>query len=328
MQALQTRYIDALNDGLNGWYAVRVEGCRNQPCTGQPIPIRITAAAVANNPDLTINVVNRGGRGNAGTICVGDFNAGFAAHEGGHQVLGLGDEYRESDPALRQRVPLWARDERVRTDLTRMGSDSDFRRFALYHERHFRFAQVFLEAVYRGQGCTVTLEAVRSPPVDFRIDLGLGYASASTGTYLSATGFLGVGVPLERQRRLTLLVGAQGQLLENLAIPDRRAFLLGARLGLEGQTTPGSFGLSGNISASGGVLHQPESTPPPFYGVPPIAGRTSPYGELSAGIGIQSGLTSGVNFRFGVEAAAGRELSNDPNAMRWLRFGFNVGAAF
>ncbi|MGE3782166.1 MAG: DUF4157 domain-containing protein, partial [Alphaproteobacteria bacterium] len=93
-QGLQTRYIDALNAGLNDRFAVHVEGCSGQPCVGQPIPIIIEARAVTNNPDHTINVVNRSGRGNAGTICAGSYDPSFAVHEGGHQVLGLGDEYR------------------------------------------------------------------------------------------------------------------------------------------------------------------------------------------------------------------------------------------
>src|SRR5262249_5159024 len=151
------------------------------------------------------------------------FDPGFATHEGGHQVLGLGDEYQERDPTILAAQPVWGRPERVRTDLTPMGERHDFGRFALYQERHFRFAQVFLEAVYRGQGCTVNLEELRGPPVDFRVDLGFGGASGNVGgSALSATAFVGLGIPLERQRRLSLLLGGQAELLSGV---DRRALM-------------------------------------------------------------------------------------------------------
>jgi len=319
-QALQTSYIGALNAGLNGWYALRVEGC-NQPCAGKPIPIHIEAQAVANNPDRVVNVVNRAGRGNAGTICVGDFNPGFAAHEGGHQVLGVGDEYPEHDPALLAAQPQWGRGERVRTDLTQMGTQ--YGRFSLFNERHFRFAQVFLEAVYRGQGCTVSLETVRGSPADFRADVGGGGASTNLGSALSATAFIGAGIPLERQRRLSLLLGGQGQLLIGLAPNNRTALMIGLRAGLEAQTSPGKFGLTANIFASGGASHQFAS--PPSFGQPGADARTSLYGEVGAGVGIHSNLESGRLIRFGVEAAKGQEFSNDPNAMRWLRYGITLG---
>jgi hypothetical protein len=316
-QALQTRYINALNAGLNGWYAVRVEGC-NQPCAGKPIPIHIDAHAVANNPDTVVNVVNRAGRGDAATICAGSFDSGFAAHEGGHQTLGVGDEYQEQNPTILAAMPQWGRPERVRTDLTQMGAQ--YGRFSLYHERHFRFAQVFLEAVYRGQGCTVSLEELRGSPADFRVDVGEGGASTDRGGAFSATAFIGAGIPLERQRRLSLLLGGQGQLLKDL---DRTALMIGVRAGFEAQTSPGKFGLTANIFAAGGASHQFASSP--SLGQPGAGASTSPYGEVGAGVGIHTNLESGWLLRAGVEVAKGQEFSNDPNAMRWVRYGFTVG---
>src|SRR5262249_32819039 len=158
------------------------------------------------------------------------------------------------DPTLLARQPQWGRPERVRTDLTQMGSS--YGRFGLYHERHFRFAQVFLEAIYRGQGCTVSLEAVRSPPSDFRVDLAAGGASTNVGGATSLPGSIGFGIPLERQRRLSLLLGGQGQLLSGLAPNDRTALMIGVRAGLEAQTSPGKFGLTANVFASGGASHE------------------------------------------------------------------------
>ena len=157
-QNIQNQYVNAMNSGLNNRYAARVSGCQ-QPCADQPIPIVIAAQAVTNNPDIIINVVNRGGRGNAGTICAGSFDPEFAVHEGGHQALGAADEYRETNPLIIAAANAaglhWERRERERSDLSVMENQRSYGRFALFHERHFRFAQVFLEAVLLGQGCSV-----------------------------------------------------------------------------------------------------------------------------------------------------------------------------
>ena len=319
-QQIQTNYIDWLNQGLNGWYVLRVEGCQGQPCVGRQIPIVINASNVTNNPDYTINVVNRAGRGNAGTICAGDFDRAFVTHEGGHRVLGVGDEYREDDPALRQRNPTWARDERVRTDQTEMGQETAYGRFSMYHERHFRFAQVFLEAVFQGQGCTVRLEPVRSPPPDFHLDFSLGGAGTTAGSRLALTADASVGLPLERQRRLNLLLGAHFGLLSGLDFNSQSAFMFGARAGLEGRTSPGRLGVTGDVFASGGYLHATDPSAPD---------RNSGYGEIGAGLRLHSGLLgSGIDLHTGAEAAVGAEFSDDPHALRWYRLGWTAGATF
>jgi len=43
-----------------------------------------------------------------------------------------------------------------------------------------------------------------------------------------------------------------------------------------------------------------------------------------ASASIQPGVRRLI--RFGVEAAKGQEFSNDPNAMRWLRYGITLGS--
>jgi Domain of unknown function (DUF4157) len=326
LQDIQNRYIEALKSSLNDWYAVRVEGCKANSCSG-PIPIRVEPSIAASGADVVMKVVNRGGRGDAGTICVGDFDADFVAHEGGHHVLGLGDEYPETNKDYLKRNPHWGFPERVRTDLTRMGSDSSYGRFALYNERHFRFAQVFLESVFREQGCKVSLETVRSAPRDLRLELGGGFASTSFGAPLSATIFSGVGVPLERQRRLSLLIGGQGQIFRDLALSDRNALMFGFRLGLEAQTSPANFGVSGKLFASSGLLHQLKSNPSQTSGELATPARTSAYGEVGAGFGIHFGMSSGAVLHTGAEAAIGQEFSDDVKKLKWARYGLYLGVS-
>jgi hypothetical protein len=330
MQELQDKYINSVNTGINNWYRAKIEGCE-QPCADKPIPIKIDAKVDSSSPDKIINVVNRSGRGNAGTICVGDFSPGFATHESGHQILKMGDEYREDNPGLRQKNPNWARDERVRTDLTRMGSDSKYGRFSLFHERHFRFAQVFLEAIFKSEGCSVRLDAEPKSIPDFRIQFDFGYVPPVLGgSYLTLGGGIGMGLPLDRQRHWETILGLQGQYFTGSSYPQsyRDAFLIGARAGLEARTSPGSVAATFDLYAGGGALHQFEKEGS-LRGTAGLPAKTSGYGEVGLGIGVTSGmLGSGVAMHAGVEASLGSELSRDQDAMRWLRLGFNLGASF
>ncbi|MGH6840956.1 MAG: DUF4157 domain-containing protein [Methylocella sp.] len=330
-QNIQNQYVNALNGGLNNRFAARVSGCRQaQPCAGQAIPIVIAAQPVTNNPDITISVVNRGGRGDAATICAGSFSPEFAVHEGGHQALGAPDEYRETNPqviaAANAAGLRWERRERERGDLSAMEDQYSYGRFTMFHERHFRFAQVFLEAVFQGQGCSVTLDRVASSPWEFRADLGFGGAFTGRGglEYLSL--FLGAGIPLAPRRRLMFLFGAQGQIFDSVDPKLQRAFMGGLRLGLEARTSPTHFGVAANLFATGGGFHQQASNPLPFTGLSPNPARSSLYGEVGGSLSVQSGVFGGGWLvRVGVEAAAGREFSDDPNAMNWWRLGGTIG---
>jgi hypothetical protein len=322
-QTLRTRYIQYVNDGLNGLFTARITGCQ-QPCIDRAIPIRIDARDDPSSPDRVMNVVNRSGRGNAGTICVGGMERRFAVHESGHQILGLGDEYRESDPTLRQQIPEWGRDERVRTDLTYMGSDSQYGRFSLFHQRHFRFAQVFLESAF--PGCTITLEEVSRPMPDFRLSFDLGYARISGGNaFTTGIGF-DVGLPLTRLREAELLLGVRGRYFLEMAGQNRTALLAGVQVGLEGRTSPGGVAATFGLLSGGGLYHQFASR---RYGLPPVPERTSAFLEGGGSIGITTGMIGGGrSLSARLEAAGGGELLDSPDAMRWFRLGLRLGGEF
>ena len=330
--SIQNQYVTALNNGLNNRFAARVAGCQQrQPCTDKPIPIIIAAEAVAATPDITISIINRGGRADAATICASDFDSLLPIHEGGHQALGAPDEYREDDPAVIASVnaatpPLhWERRERERGDLSAMDNQDAYGRFMMFHERHFRFAQVFLEAVFQGQGCSVSLDRVASSPWEFRADFGLGQVSSFGGVPYASL-FLGAGIPLVPRRHLMFLFGAQGQAFGRLGERDRNAFMGGLRLGLEGRMSPANFGVTGNVFAGAGGFYLPGTTALPGSSLSPTPGRTSLYGEVGGGLGLHLGTgLGGWMLRSGVEAAVGREFSNDPSASSWWRVGFTIG---
>src|SRR5262249_22833837 len=104
---IRSDYIRTVNEGLNGWYAARLEGSAcAASCMGGDIPIRAELVHDSANPEFTIKVVNREGRYDAETICArGGLDRNVAVHEGSHQLLGVGDEYPEVDPQVCRRVP-------------------------------------------------------------------------------------------------------------------------------------------------------------------------------------------------------------------------------
>jgi hypothetical protein len=95
---IKSDYLRWATEGLSNQFKIRIDG-------GEPIPITIDLNESADPSAKPVNVVNRGGRGDAATVCARDFDRGFAVHEGGHDVRGIGDEYREDDQRVRERVP-------------------------------------------------------------------------------------------------------------------------------------------------------------------------------------------------------------------------------
>jgi hypothetical protein len=153
-----------------------------------------------------------------------------------------------------------------------------------------------------------------------------GGAQIGGSTFLWANLFVGTGIPLERQRRFMLELGAQGQAFLANSYKGRNAFMAGARVGVEARTSPGKWGFTSQAFGSAGALYRPELKP---YGDPRIPSRTSGYGEAGLGIGLHSGfLNGGVDLHIRAEAALGAEMAQDKDAMRWFRAGFALGGSF
>jgi len=337
---LKAGVLSDVNSGLNGWFDVRMTG-RACPggCSDRPLPIRVDAHEDTAHPDTTITVVNRGGRADAATICAASWNRSTAVHEGGHQTLGVGDEYPEKDERLRATVPEWFRPERVRRDYSIMGPEEDSR-FAMFHERHFHGVKTFLEAAF--PGCTATLEAKPRPFLpSYRGTFSVGAASLSgvSGPYLSFG--LGLGIPLDRLRRWEVILGPQLTLMSGSG--DGRftnAFLLGARLGLEGSTGAAGHGfVAGGFAEAGRGWFSSSD-----YGSGGGGSRSavSTYGEIGLSAGYRAPLISGsTRFSARIEGAVGsvldapgiigpitREIENDPARSYWFRLGVSFGAEF
>jgi hypothetical protein len=288
------------------------DGCESA-CAGREIPIDVDAhLATGGAADEAITVVNRGGRADAGTICARDFNPGTTVHEGGHQVLGVGDEYPESDRRVLAAVPRWGRRERVRdTDWSRMGSHRSYGRFALFHERHFAHVPAFLRAAF--PGCRARLVELSRPLLpDYRIGVTTGYAAIGDTHGMFVDLGLELGLPLTRLRDWEVTVGPHGRMLGTASATEWGAFMLGARVGLEHTRTPsaGGFRVGAFGEAGYGWFR-----PPGDLGRPrDYAGAA--YGELGLSVGYRFG--GSFSGSLGAEVAGGTTLTGVPGALRDL----------
>jgi hypothetical protein len=282
--------------------------------------------------------VNGSGRADAGTIYADSWDSSTAAHEAGHQVLGLGDEYPEEDEQkYRATRPEWFRSERVRRDYSIMGPE-EHSRFAMFHERHFNAVKTFLESAF--PGCTATLHAKSRPILpDYRIEGGIGSASLSgkSGMFLQLG--LRVGIPLDRLRRWELVLGPQ---LSTMSAFDNQgnmtAFLLGARVGMEKSTGEGGHGFTtGFFGEVGYGSFGSRSYSPSSY-----RSATAGYGEIGLSAGYRTPtLIGSTRLNLRLEAAAGSalgapgiigpapaDIETDPQRSRWFRYGLSVGLQF
>ena len=324
IDAIADDYIASVNSGLNDQFKVRLTGCDNE-CAGRDMPIRVSVSRDDNDPNKTIHVVPRSGRGSSKYLCAGNYDSGFALHEAGHQVLGRGDEYGEHDEESLERNPERGRTERVRRDYNRMGERRRWGRFGVFHERDFRHVQVFLNHIF--PGCTAELVPIPQRTPSFRPFATAGFGTLAGQAGLQASAGLDIGVPLTRDRRWQLLVGAQADYLSQLDVYARRFVLAGMRLGFERQFhgENKSFRLfgAGRLGVSR-ELEQQEFVP--SEGLVTHPSRTSAFGEAEIGGGFlldaPSALTLDLRLR------GGSELGNDPRAAYWINVGIGLGGRF
>ena len=246
--SLRADFISQMNSGLNGWYSAKIEGCSKGPCAGKTIPIVVDAhdggAKEARSDD--VDLINAFGRS-----CVrsdgmhiyapsGKRKPRMWVHEGGHLLLGVGDEYVEEGRP----------DEFVADDYSLMG-DAEMTRFASLHERHFAFVPVFLDEVLEGMGhpgCSATLVELRRPLArSVAVTLGGGGASFARGSGQYLDLGVDVGWADSRDRAVEKIAGIHAKLLSEEGDEISNAFLVGARFALQRR-----FGGSGHALVLGG----------------------------------------------------------------------------
>ena len=347
MASLQTEFLRLVNERLNGWYSVKLEGnaCPGT-CRDRPLPIRVRVGTslgevgASQAPVMTVTPVNRDGRsyvqGYDVVLCMGDPDlARTIPHEGVHFALGHGDEYREENEARAATNPRgqFSPEREIEGDYSLAGSVHDHGRFAQLHERHFQFVPAFLERAY--PGCRASLVELKRPTLpDFRPTYSIGYASLGGLPGLFQSLAFEIGVPLDRLRRWELTVGPRAAMLWGSSDQKTRsAFTLGLRLGFEYRTSPGQGGL--RLGAFGELGYGSFSSTD-YSGSYYSETTRSLYGEAGIGLGYRFG-TGSQRFVLGAEAATGAamgtgaigpvtpELERDPAFTRWFRAGLTLG---
>ena len=279
------RFVAEVNAGLNNWFTLYVPPCQGVPFAGRELPITVKVTRTsAGGADFTVAVSPDGGRSfvspSAKVVLLyagDDLGPGTLRHEGAHMALGVPDEYRETDPVLRQQAPLQKSDERVFHDWTLAGDESDWGTFAMLRERHFSFVPVFasqvLASLHHPECVPVLHEARRPQPLLLRASEGLGYSSYGGGSFHVEAG-IDAGRFLDRERSWRAFLGAHGQAF----VGYHPAFLIGARLGFEHKWRSSQLGPTAEVYGETGAAAE----------LGPGGRGTAPFAGAGASLGLSS----------------------------------------
>jgi Domain of unknown function (DUF4157) len=335
---LREAFRNTLNDRLNNWYRLRLEGCgEGAPCSGG-LAIRVvatdeTATGGGAVPHADVWLINAGGRSCAHSANAfiyapgGSRDRAMWAHEGGHFVLHFGDEYdEEGHPSTRVQE----------ADYSGMAT-RNMSSLALLHQRHFAFAPAFANQVMRaaGRSCRASLQELERPFVPVlseTFSMGRFTGQGGSGLYIDL-GFH-FGVPQTRLRDWQVIIGAHARLLGSLDVDQQDAVLGGIRLGLEHDIPLSRFGYILNTGVYGEA----------GAGVFDFGRRNElhPYGEAGAYASLRFQHFGSVVPFVGVEAAVGGRLDmpgrigepgggpvaeppRDAGPTEWTRYGIWLG---
>jgi hypothetical protein len=305
---LKSRIIDIANDRLNGW--VHIEFVSSDTCTlacdGNQIAVQVETIEGNASYSSTVNLHRTYGRENAGNIGA-DASDRTIWHEMGHVVLGAADEYYEENrpdgtPRPQNRVE--------ESDWSIMSQGVGGRR-QLMHARHFSHLPAWLSRRYPDCGFELVEDRPAIvPEISPNIFLGgFGTATGLPGLWYSLG--LDIGIPIDRLRRLEVILGPRLNYINNIDA-GLHSFFLGFRVGLEGQFAPEGFRLGGYVEGGGLGINEGE---PGF----------SPYveGGITAGYSWQNDVPINV----GIEAATGGrefmvpgETTLDPLTPQFLQY--------
>ena len=322
---LRRGFTSTINEKLNQWYQLKIEGCGAAAPCSRGVSIRVVATdGGGTGPQADVWLINVSGRSCAQPATPAAFiyapdgstDRPMWGHEGGHFVLRYGDEYDEEG-----RPEARVHEE----DYSGMAS-RNLSRLALLHERHFDFAPLFVNRVMAlsGRSCRASLEALPRPSVG---ELGgafsAGYLTSPGGRGLYLDLGLQIAAPLTRTREWETIIGVHGRLLVQMEKENQAALLVGVRAGLERTIPLGRFGKMLNLGAYGELGE----------GLFDLGGENvrAPYGEVGgyARLRLGTGPTTGF---VGFEAARGGRLDltgpPDPGTAgptEWTRYGFWLG---
>jgi hypothetical protein len=322
-----TRIMRVLPEGLNNWFKIRIGNPSAMPaCASTEIPITVNVAQVAANPDYTIVITANNGRSHVTgdqtrmVMCGTDVSdEDTIIHEGGHFILGHGDEYHESSavrPSSRERLG----------EYSRMAQDAPGR-LQEFYRRHFNFAVEFMNSAF--PNCQATLvRGSQGGAIEYTPNLSLGVLTTPETPAFYASLGLQFGIPLTQMRRLSLALGPNFTYLGGITPSNRynlSALMMGFRAGLSYRSGSvsvlgSSLGLSAGIHGeAGGLINFAANA-----GALP-AGRLTPYAEGGGHVGIS--LDSQLSM--GLEGAGGVITPGEGNPdITFYRVGFRFAVSF
>ena len=336
---LRGAFTDTVNERLNNWYRLTLSDCGSgAPCTSgvtiRVVATDVTAGGGGTGPQVDVWLINASGRSCAQPVAPeaafiyapgGDRDRPMWGHEGAHFTLHYGDEYDES-PNPTGRVQ-----EADYSGMASRGMSS----LALLHQRHFSFAPGFVNQVMQtsGRSCRATLRELERPFVPVLSEtLSGGYYSEPRGGGMYVDLGFHYGVPLDRMRDWTAIVGAHARLMGGLNYDQQSALLGGIRLGLEHNTALSRFGYmlnTGVYGEAGAGLFD--------FGGGGARNELHPYGEVGGYASLRFQHWGKAMAFVGVEGAVGGRLdlpgqigpvsepSRDAGPVEWTRFGIWVG---
>lgn len=332
-------FLASVDKNLNDWYSIGLEGCEKHPCKSGGIKIKtdVTPVKDGESPDIIVILANTNGRAcaevrdGATTPKITLFETeseGTMAHEAGHIVLGMDDEYPPDKPGQHP--------ERERMDdFSMMAAHSSFGRKAVFHERHFAFVPAFLNS-YKSilGGCTAKLTEVSRPTVfNFRTPASVlssgGYANFGGANSAYAELSFDLGIPLTRARDWELFLGTHGTMILQLEGDSRTAFLVGARVGLEKYWNPSGGGFNLGGFAGGGAAFVSDKAA--FGGATQFL--PGAFGEF----GIRGGYNFSSQFNLQGEAGLGTttqfdlhnaDFEQNSQTLQWFRAGLKATWTF
>jgi hypothetical protein len=300
------RFFRIANEKLNSWVAIQVgEGDKCTACAGNMLPVKIEVNEGSGPNASTVNVAKTGNiasdrhRADSGTFLPSSEDSTLW-HESGHIVLGAADEYEEKDPTQRQRP----KENENPGDNSAM--DNQFKPHSVLHARHFAHISNWLGRKF--PGCHFETKELRVyTGLDVRIPFSgylptFGYANIGGSSGIYANYGVDLGIPLTNIGDFDLFVGAHATFLQQLEGDKRRAFLFGARVGLEKMWTPreGGFNVGGFLEGGAALVGDQEKS----GGDINSAYRTGGYGYGGVNFGYK--LSSDIfNMSFNAEIGGG-----------------------
>jgi hypothetical protein len=326
-----SRLMSFIPNRLNNWFNIHLGNPQVTGCRGSEIPIKIVLTRETSNPDFEIILTANEGRSYARQgspsgqlVLCGDARSedDTIIHESAHMLLGTGDEYQEpggikSESRERPGEYSW------------MALDAPSRLRAFY-ERHFNFAAEFMNTVF--PGCDATLsKGTKGDVTEITPYANIGAFIPDEGGYAYVSLGVRLGIPLTSMRKLSLMLGANLNLVGGMSSSDRKSFnmsalMMGFRAGLNyrkplGLVLGDPWSLNLGIHAEGGMLYNYSDLPgrlPNHQG--------APYGEVGGDVGF---LTADSRIQFGAEGAKGiiSPGANNPD-INYYRIGFRFGVNF